>query len=266
MTDIHSHILFDVDDGCFSPETSIQVLKEEEAGGVKDIFLTPHTDNFDADPEKIRNNFQILKKLAEKENINIRLHLGAEVSPELTPDAFMSKGINIQMGENGKYVLLGPVFEPVFSQNSFNKVVYDIQIKGMIPIIAHPERMAYFREKPEILLGFLHGGCLLQINGPSLYGKYGEAAKEFAEKIMKLNWVSFAGSDSHRIHGYSVLEKTYQTIKENYGEEKAKDLLIRNPKNILENRAMCNYDFKEWQEEPKKKKSIFASFFEKKKK
>lgn len=257
MTDIHSHIIFNVDDGCFKKETSLDILKEEAEGGVTDFILTPHTDNFNADPVKINAHLEELKKMTQEAGLNINLYLGAEVSPELPPDAFIKKGINITMGHEGKYVLLGPTFGSTFNKNSFNEIIYDLQLKGKIPIIAHPERMIYFQEDPEILVGFLHGGCLLQVNAASLWGKYGEHAKEFVHKIIKLKWASFAATDNHRPHGFSIMKKAYEVISQEFSPAEAEKLLVENPRCVLENKALCNYDFKEWEPEKKKKKFLF---------
>ena len=42
MTDVHSHILFNIDDGSYSIEESIILLKELKSIGFTDIILTPH--------------------------------------------------------------------------------------------------------------------------------------------------------------------------------------------------------------------------------
>lgn len=263
MIDIHSHILFGVDDGCFQLETAMQVLKEENNGGVTDFILTPHIDTFEFDVEKFRKHFNILQNAIKEENLNINIYKGAEVGPDFVPSISIKKGINLTLGENGKYLLVGPFFTTEFNVNQFNSVIYDLQTNGIIPIIAHPERMHYFRNDPELLLSYVNRGCLLQINGPSLLGKYGEEIQNFVNKIIKLKWVTFVGSDNHRPHNGSIMHKTYTYIKSNYSEELAKELMVDNPKNILNNQAIVNYDFKDWIPEKKKHKSFF-NFFKKK--
>ena len=42
MTDIHSHILFDVDDGSKNIEESITLLKKMKEIGFNNVILTPH--------------------------------------------------------------------------------------------------------------------------------------------------------------------------------------------------------------------------------
>ena len=42
MRDMHSHIMYGVDDGSRSLEESIELLNEQEKKGITDIILTPH--------------------------------------------------------------------------------------------------------------------------------------------------------------------------------------------------------------------------------
>ena len=42
MIDIHSHILYDIDDGSESLDMSLQMLRMSVDSGVTDIIATPH--------------------------------------------------------------------------------------------------------------------------------------------------------------------------------------------------------------------------------
>ena len=42
MKDIHNHLIFGIDDGSESIETSIKILNEMSNRGVTEIVLTPH--------------------------------------------------------------------------------------------------------------------------------------------------------------------------------------------------------------------------------
>ena len=263
MIDIHSHVLFNVDDGCFHINTSIEAIKEEVKGGVTDIFCTPHIDTPDVDFKKLKEHFDILKEKIKEENINVSIHTGAEIGPNFNPSSLINKGINITLAGNSKYALIGPFFTEEFYKNSFQAIIYDLQMLKVIPIIAHPERMSYFQKDPELLINFMNQGCLLQINAPSLLGMYNETCKFYAERMLQLNWVTFIASDKHRKYNLSLLEETYKYLKENYNEDLANKILCENPKKILDNIPMVNYDYKPWSETTKEKKSIW-DFFKKK--
>ncbi|MBQ7256265.1 MAG: hypothetical protein IJS60_01055 [Abditibacteriota bacterium] len=262
MIDIHSHVLFDVDDGCFHIETSIETIKEEAQGGVTDIICTPHVDSEDVDIEKHRNHFNQLKERLKEENINVNIHTGAEIGPNFNPSILWNRGINLSVDGLNKYALIGPFFTDKYYETSFQTVLYDLQMLKIIPIIAHPERMSYFQDNPELLTNFLNQGCLLQVNAQSLLGLYDEKCETFSNRLLELNYISFVASDKHRKYGFSLMEKAYNHIKENYGEALANKLCYENPKKILDSVPMVNYDYKTWTEPPKPKKS-FWSFLKK---
>ena len=82
MTDIHSHIIFDVDDGSKSIEESLKLLKMLNDVGFDNVIMTPHyiedTEYCSYNPEKLEK-LNILREEAKKNNININLYLGNEI-------------------------------------------------------------------------------------------------------------------------------------------------------------------------------------------
>ncbi len=78
MIDIHSHLLFGVDDGPDTLEESVQMLKDAKSQGIDAIILTPHYRHgmFPHRKEQIKTNFEKLKKYSKK--YGIQLYLGTE--------------------------------------------------------------------------------------------------------------------------------------------------------------------------------------------
>ena len=82
MKDIHSHLIYGVDDGSKSLEESIKKKKKMEKAGTTDLMLTPHyveKSKFSCNNKCKKEIFNKLKESAEKENININLYYGNEV-------------------------------------------------------------------------------------------------------------------------------------------------------------------------------------------
>ena len=77
MTDIHSHILFDIDDGADTIEESVSMLKTAESQGIRNVFCTSHSWAYDI--TTYNKNFDILNARLQQENINIRLYKGSEL-------------------------------------------------------------------------------------------------------------------------------------------------------------------------------------------
>ena len=82
MTDIHSHILFDVDDGSKSIDESIELLKRMEEMGFDNVILTPHfienSDYLSLNEEKL-NKLEELKKEIKRQKLKIKIYLGNEI-------------------------------------------------------------------------------------------------------------------------------------------------------------------------------------------
>lgn len=209
MKDLHSHLLFGIDDGSKSIEESIYLLKKMQEQNITDLICTPH---YIENSKYISNNEsknQIINKLKEeikKENISINVYLGNELF--ITPNAVeLIEKKEVTTLNNSRYIL----FE--FPMNNIYLNTKEIIMKminaGYIPILAHPERYPIFQKHPEKVEEYLQMGVFLQGNMTSLFGKYDWNAKKTLEKYIKRGWISFLGSDTHHDFNvnYSKLEK-----------------------------------------------------------
>ena len=95
--DFHNHIIPNVDDGAKSLDITLDMLREAERQGVSDVVSTihfqhPKMDGKNTDYSFINKKYEQLKKILSKENININIHLGAEVFylPNLTTTCLLT--------------------------------------------------------------------------------------------------------------------------------------------------------------------------------
>lgn len=82
MIDIHSHLLFGVDDGSRTLEESVHVIKKLSEVGYTDIILTPHYINDSTYVSTREENLDVLKRLKVgliRNNVNVNLYLGNEI-------------------------------------------------------------------------------------------------------------------------------------------------------------------------------------------
>ena len=200
MIDLHSHILYGIDDGSTSIEESIEILKKYEQIGINNIVLTPH---YISDGEYKTNNkekiklFNILNDRKTKANIKINLYLGNEVYACNNIIELLEKD-EIMSINNTKYILIE---FPLFCENKEEyNIIHNIVLNGYIPIIAHPERYIYVQKDISILKEYIKLGALLQINKDSLFNKYGKSAKKTVKKIIKKRLATFIGTDIHSIN------------------------------------------------------------------
>jgi len=81
MIDIHSHIVFDVDDGPKSRDDSRALLAEAYDQGVRTIVSTSHRRKgmFETPEDKIAANFKIVQELAKEIAPDLTILYGAEI-------------------------------------------------------------------------------------------------------------------------------------------------------------------------------------------
>ncbi len=232
MIDIHSHIVFGVDDGPSTIKESIRMVLEAESLGVNEIIATPHFNDLLYHTDKTAENFSALtSRIAD---CDVKLHLGHEVfiNPQL-----LEKVEELKRKTLGKsrYILFELPFDhiPVYS----GKMLYGFNVEKIIPILAHPERNRIFMKSFDTFINFIENGCLVQIDAGSTVGAYGTEAKHFAEKVLKLNLAQFVASDAHSAEDYTNWYlPAYKQVKRWTGEEYTNQLFNENPKKIVYNK------------------------------
>ena len=234
MKDIHSHLLFGIDDGCTNINESVKLLKEMELSGVKELVLTPHyisNSNYVCDVINKRKVFNELQNEIEKENINIKLYLGNEIFlDENLLDLLKNK--KIESINNSKYLLIEfPMMNyPIQSKNIFSELIYS----GYTIILAHPERYLYVNKDIKILDDFRDMGVLFQGNYESLFGRYGTQAKKTLKKLLKNNYISFLAGDIH--HDVNLdLKKLEKKLKKYLTYNEIDDILNNNFDKVIDN-------------------------------
>lgn len=236
MYDLHMHILPAMDDGARDLAEAVGMLKIAVENGSKVIVATPHLieGNGVITWESILDNCRSLNLEAQRLSLDIAVYPGAEVFICLDilekikgPGPFCING--------GRYMLVElPSAEiPRYTDEFF----FTLQTRGITPILAHPERHPEIIKNPEISAEWIRKGVLLQVNGPSLTGRFGEKIMKTAELLLCRDMVHCIGSDAHSIRTRTPsLTKAYEKIYKLVGQERAKRMLVMNPDAIIANR------------------------------
>lgn len=203
MTDVHSHILFGIDDGSRTISESIELLKKLKSVGFNNVILTPHFILDSTYNSNYEANIKIYNELKERllnENIDINIYLGNEIFIDKNVPTLLEK--NIITSLNGtKYVLVEfPMHNKLLN---IEDILYGIRSKGYEVVIAHPERYDAFKEDYSIVDTLREDGFLFQSNYSSILGYYGKDSIKLLKYMLKRHYIDFLGTDIHRI------EKTY---------------------------------------------------------
>ncbi len=232
MRDIHSHILYGIDDGARTLSESIKILDNLYRKGVTDIILTPHYIKSSKYNVNNREKFDLFLKLKTAYK-KINLYLGNEVYVDEDLVDLLKKG-EVATLNNSNYLLMElPMNSKI---KDLDSIIYDLMRNGIIPIIAHPERYTYIQEDISYIDSLIDMGVLFQGNYESLFGKYGKKSEKTLKKLLKKNYISFLGSDVHRENHIDHTEEVYSKLYKIYKDrKKVKDLIDTNILKVINN-------------------------------
>ncbi len=239
--DIHSHILYGIDDGSKTLEESIEIIKQFEEMGFKEIIATPHyieNSKYQTNNKEKQELLKTLKKSLKENNINVKLYLGNEVFVNDNMEEQL-KNEEIASLNKSKYLLIEfPMYQKTIK--NINNIIYELRIKGIIPVIAHPERYEFVQTNPNIVKELIEEGAILQSNYGSIIGIYGKQAKKTIKKLLKQDVISLLATDIHFPNNkiYLNMKKIRKKIIKIIGQEKFIELTTTNPKKILKNNTL----------------------------
>ena len=206
--DMHSHLLPGIDDGLQELEQSVAFITDLQKLGYSKLICTPHilSDMYPNSPATILPKLAMVQAALQKAGIDIKVEAAAEymIDHEFTElIAHTKKEELLTIGKD--YILVEMSFLSPFP--NFEKVIYDLRILGLQPVIAHPERYHYYHNQFSQYERFKDLGCRLQVNLLSLSGAYGPQVKKIAEKLIKNKMTDFLGTDMHHEKHLAMLKK-----------------------------------------------------------
>lgn len=199
MIDIHCHILPGVDDGAKTLSDSVDMAKQAISEGINTIIATPHHKNGQYENRKfdIVQKVQTLNEEFQKNGIDLSILPGQEnrIYGEILED--FEQGEILTLSNHSSYIFIE--FPSGHVPRYAGKLLYDIQLKGLQPIIVHPERNAELIQNPNQLYEFVKNGAATQITAASLVGYFGKKIQKFTEQIIDANLTHFIASDAHNV-------------------------------------------------------------------
>lgn len=197
MTDYHSHLLPDVDDGVQTVEESLEILRLYEQLGIREVWFTPHImEDIPNTTAGLRERFAQFQKCYTGP---IRLHLAAEYMLDNLFKERLAHRDLLPLGNEGNHLLVETSYfnPPMDLYGMMGK----IKSAGFIPVLAHPERYTYMEEKDYYRLK--ETGVMFQSNLPSLIGAYGNQVKKKVEWLHAKNMINLYGTDTHTYSSFN---------------------------------------------------------------
>ena len=241
MIDIHSHVVFGVDDGAKTEKDTRDLLEESYRQGVRTIIATPHRRRgmFETDIEIIKENFKRVEEIATEVAEDLKVYLGSEVYYKEGEIEKIESGEYPRLAETD-YVLVEFPYEMRYKEihRAINKVI----LLGLTPVVAHVERYNDVDEKG--VQELITMGAYIQVNAasvlkPKLIGDKHKHYKKRAKKYLDQELVHFIASDMHNMDSRrTFMKEAYDIIEKKYGPTIAYELFEKNQEKLLMNKII----------------------------
>jgi protein-tyrosine phosphatase len=193
--DIHSHLLPGIDDGAPSFNDTLLLLNKMIAMGFCQFITTPHVFGGVWDNSRTgildlqdKTNFDL-----KNNAINVTFCAAAEYMMDSEFVNLFQNQKLLTLKDNYVLVEMSYLNAPI----QLYQIIFDLQIAGYIPVLAHPERYAFYHNNFDEYHKLKKSGCLFQLNLLSTVGYYGDNEAKIADKLLENGMVDFVGSDIH---------------------------------------------------------------------
>ncbi len=239
MIDLHCHILPAVDDGAPDLDAALAMCRLAAEDGCSAMVATPHLRHelwLNGDRSRLERLWRQVRDLASGV---IDVFLGGEIAVNSESFSEMGRlpGGNLLPLAGSRYLLLE--FHPRGIGPDPEELIHELLVGGWCPVIAHPERIPWLASDPAFLGALLEQGALAQVTAMSVTEEAGRFASDSAARMLDAGMVHFVASDAHDTSRRPPgLSRAFSRIAETLGERVARQLLIINPRAVLENRLL----------------------------
>jgi protein-tyrosine phosphatase len=205
-TDMHSHLLPGIDDGSGDVDTSLQLIKGLLDLGYQKLITTPHImwDMYRNDATTIQPAQQQLQQAITASQSPVALHAAAEYFLDDHFDKLL-EGNTPLLTIKDKWVLVE--FSFITPPLNYKEKLFNLQMKGYQPVLAHPERYLYIRSEKGLYDELKSAGCYFQVNLLSLSGYYGKGPFDLAYFLLKNKYIDLLGTDMHHTRHLEALQR-----------------------------------------------------------
>jgi protein-tyrosine phosphatase len=257
MVDIHCHILPGLDDGPDALEMSLEMAEAAIADGITHLVATPHAnDSFPFEPERIR---KLCEELRERLGDRLQLTTGCDFhmsfenlqAVQTDPARFTINQKNYLLVEFADFAIPA----------SMDAALRELRMKGLWPIITHPERNPILAQNRKRVNAWVQEGCLVQVTAGSLLGRFGQRAQKASEAWLDEGAIHFIASDAHNTTSRPLqLRPAFDVVAKRKGEAVARALFRENPLATIEGNALPHLpelQSEDKAEPPRRKRFLF---------
>jgi len=234
FTDIHCHIVPNIDDGATNLHQSIIMARTAVEDGTKAVIATPHQlgSNSRVTADAIKNGINLLRDQVNSQDIELTILPGADVRIDPELPKLLKQGKVLTLADRGKHVLLELPHDTYYP---IDQLLKSLRKQGLVGILSHPERNRGIIKNPDVMWDVVEAGGLLQITAASLTGAFGSSCQEIAELAIDEGLIHFIASDAHDTkHRPFGMRDAYDTICDMAGEKLADLVCCENPARVFD--------------------------------
>ncbi len=232
MIDLHSHILPGIDDGARDWDETLRMCRMAAEDGVETLAATPHivegiypneTPQIAAHLDELRRR---LDGAAPEVILGAEVRVGANLVERLAAGTIPTL--------NGRsYLLLELPYDIL--PPGLDRLIFQLKVQGITPIIAHPERNLRIQQQPDLLAPLIRGGALVQVTAMSIAGEFGERVRACAETILRCRMAHLLASDAHNAAKRPPgLSRGVEAAAKLIGREAAEAMVSGTPRKVVE--------------------------------
>lgn len=242
MIDLHCHILPGVDDGAPSLDEAVAMCRLAAADGCEAMVATPHQRRdewWNAEPADRARLAALADELQDAVGAGFRIHLGGEVhvGPGLLREIEkLPEGGGVLPLAGSRYLLIE---FGAGTPDEAADLVHELVVAGWRPILAHPEFVPWLAADRHLVARLVALGATTQVTAMSVTGDFGRRPQNDSHALLEAGLVHFVASDSHGVRRRPPgLKRAYALIAGRWGEERARRLVLDNPRAVVADRPL----------------------------
>lgn len=216
LVDLHAHLLPGVDDGSPDLQTSLQLARKSVADGVTHMLLTPHhmDGTYVNHKQDVIAKTEMFQNALDQAQIPLKVFPGQEVHlTDKLLDALDQDDI-LFADANDRYMMLELPHTHV-PEYFLKNILPELQMRGITPVIVHPERNQGIQRDHSLLYNLVEAGCLTQLTASSYVDVFGEQVTGLTQKIIDANLGTTFSSDAHALKGRgSRMDAAYRKLSD----------------------------------------------------
>ena len=242
MIDTHSHILPGLDDGIEDLEQALSAARIAVQDGIEGVICTPHwiSGIFENTGSIVMAAVESFEQHLREHNIPLALYPGAELRVNLEIPTKIAQGALLTLNESA-YALIELPAEIIPPR--IEDLFYSLQVEGVTPVIAHPERNPGLAKDPGRLYGWIQSGVLAQLTAGSLLGKFGGTIRKLCLLLLEHGMVHLIATDCHGLRNRAPrLSKALREAEATVGKNFAARIFCDNPLEIVKRGTVTPFE------------------------